>query len=112
MINNKKSLFSTPDIDISVYAKALSHPARVKILKLLLIKSPQLSLEIVEQLPLSQATVSQHLSELKHSGLLYDRKKGTRVYYHVDKAKINLAFSMFQTLLKGEFVKPTQQKLF
>ena len=55
---------------IARYAKALAHPARVAILQLLIKKQNCICGDIVDELPLSQSTVSQHLKELKDAGLI------------------------------------------
>ena len=60
--------FSTKENRLAKYAKALAHPARVAILKLLATKATCQCGDIVEELPLSQSTVSQHLKELKEAG--------------------------------------------
>ena len=61
---NKAEEFSVKDNKVAKYAKALSHPARVAIVKLLIQKQSCNCGDIVEELPLSQSTVSQHLKEL------------------------------------------------
>ena len=66
----KAEEFSVKDNRVSKYAKALSHPARVAILKLLIKKQACICGDIVDELPLSQSTVSQHLKELKEAGLI------------------------------------------
>lgn len=109
---NKSNLFEKQDIGIAVFAKALSHPARIKILKLLLIKSPQMSSEIVEQIPLSQATVSQHLSELKYAKLITDKKEGTKVMYSANKDVVAVAYNAISSLFTAHVKKVQQQKLF
>ena len=66
-----KSLeFSVKENRLAKYAKALGHPARVAILKLLASKQTCICGDIVDELPLSQSTVSQHLKELKDAGLI------------------------------------------
>ena len=66
----KADEFSVTDNRVAKYAKALSHPARIAILKLLIKKQACICGDIVEVLPLSQSTVSQHLKELKEAGLI------------------------------------------
>ena len=56
------------DAELGLLAKALGHPARVRILRLLLARDSCFCGEIVDQLPLAQATVSQHLKVLKDAG--------------------------------------------
>lgn len=76
--------FSAKENKIARYAKALAHPARVAILKLLAEKATCQCGDIVEELPLSQSTVSQHLKELKEAGLIKGEIEGVRVCYCID----------------------------
>ncbi|MCH7974840.1 MAG: helix-turn-helix transcriptional regulator, partial [Bacteroidetes bacterium] len=68
MAFSKKEEFNRNDIWLADVAKALSHPARIKILKILTGMNACMCGDIVELLPLSQSTVSQHLKELKRVG--------------------------------------------
>ncbi|HEY0732196.1 MAG TPA: metalloregulator ArsR/SmtB family transcription factor [Chitinophagaceae bacterium] len=80
-----KSLeFSVKENRLAKYAKALAHPARVSILKLLATKTTCQCGDIVEELPLSQSTVSQHLKELKEAGLIKGEIEGAKVCYCID----------------------------
>lgn len=88
----KTEEFSVKDNKIAAYAKALSHPARVAIIKLLLNRQACVCGDIVDELPLSQSTVSQHLKELKSAGLIQGEIDGARICYCInmeewDKAK-------------------------
>mgnify|MGYP006335584067 FL=1 len=65
-------------------AKAIGHPARVQILRLLLRKQACICGDIVEELPLAQSTVSQHLKVLKEAGLIRGAVDGPRVCYCVE----------------------------
>jgi DNA-binding transcriptional ArsR family regulator len=69
----------------------LSHPARVAILNLLLKKQSCVCGDIVDELPLSQSTVSQHLKELKEVGLIKGDIEGTSVCYCIDEKVWNSA---------------------
>ena len=77
--------FSVKENKLAKYAKALAHPARVAILKLLASKQTCQCGDIVEELPLSQSTVSQHLKELKDAGLIKGEIEGARVCYCIDE---------------------------
>ena len=70
---------------LAKYAKALAHPARVAILNLLAKKQACVCGDIVDELPLSQSTVSQHLKELKEAGLIKGDIEGARVCYCIDE---------------------------
>lgn len=95
MANSKTEEFTTEEINLADIAKALSHPARIKILKILSAKNVCVCGDIVELLPLAQATVSQHLKELKRVGLIEGEIDGPKVCYclniqTMEKAKTEL----------------------
>ncbi len=71
--------------DLARLAKALGHPARVRIVRFLLARDTCMCGDIVEHLPLAQSTVSQHLKALKDSGLVQGTIAGPRVCYCVDR---------------------------
>ena len=77
--------FNTRENKLAKYAKALAHPARIAILKLLTNKSTCQCGNIVDELPLSQSTVSQHLKELKDAGLIKGETDGAKVCYCIDE---------------------------
>jgi len=80
----KAEEFSVKDNRLSKYAKALAHPARVAILKILLKRNACICGDIVEELPLSQSTVSQHLKELKEAGLIKGQIEGIQRMVEAD----------------------------
>ena len=84
MAFSKKNEFSNDEIWLADIAKALSHPARISILKILTDTNVCMCGDIVEQLPLSQSTVSQHLKELKRVGLIQGDIDGPKVCYCVN----------------------------
>ena len=84
---SKISSYKTKDKAISDYAKALSHPARIAILSLLLKKKTCICGDIVDELPLSQSTISQHLKELKEAGLIKGDIDGAKVCYCIDEVE-------------------------
>jgi ArsR family transcriptional regulator, arsenate/arsenite/antimonite-responsive transcriptional repressor len=77
-----------PDEELARYAKALGHPARVKILRFLLERDECMAGAIVEELPLAQSTVSQHLKVLREAGLIHGEVDGTRICYCADPRRI------------------------
>ena len=83
--------FTVRDNRIARYAKALGHPARVAILKFLITKKNCVCGDIVDVLPLSQSTVSQHLKEVKEDGLIQGEIDGKRVCYCIDPKEWELA---------------------
>lgn len=72
------------DVELATLAKALGHPARVQIVRILLSQDSCMCGDIVEHLPLAQSTVSQHLKMLKASGLIRGTIDGPRVCYCVE----------------------------
>jgi DNA-binding transcriptional ArsR family regulator len=77
--------FSSTQNHLAKVAKALGHPARVAILEHLLKLDSCICGDLVEELPLSQATVSQHLKALKEAGLIQGNIEGTSVCYCIDR---------------------------
>ena len=85
METNTEEKYSITQNAISKYAKALSHPARIAILEMLIKNQSCICGDIVEQLPLSQSTVSQHLKELKNAGLIKGEIEGVKVCYCINE---------------------------
>lgn len=84
MGTSKITTYSTEEIRLANLAKALAHPARIAILKLLLQKQSCVCGDLVDDLPLAQSTVSQHLKELKAAGLIQGEIEGTKVCYCIN----------------------------
>ncbi|MES2286322.1 MAG: metalloregulator ArsR/SmtB family transcription factor [Bacteroidota bacterium] len=103
MAYNKKQEFKNDEIIASEIAKALSHPARVAIIKFLSQQKSCICNDIVEHLPLSQSTVSQHLKELKNAGLIKGEIDGPRVCYCIDKENWKRAKMIFGELFSLNF---------
>lgn len=97
MAVTKKLEFELLEQEVALYAKALAHPARVAILKILAERNSCICGDIVDHLPLSQSTVSQHLKELKSSGLITGTIDGPRVCYCIDRAIWDKAKHIFDT---------------
>lgn len=93
------------DAVIAKYAKALSHPARVAILQLLLNKQACICGDIVEELPIAQSTVSQHLKALKEAGLIKGNIEGVAVCYCINEAEWHKAQAAFQHFFSQIFAK-------
>jgi len=72
------------DEELALLAKACGHPARVQILRLLARREACVCGDIVDELPLAQSTVSQHLKVLKEAGLIRGDIDGPRVCYCVE----------------------------
>lgn len=100
----KAEEFTVKQNKIAKYMKALGHPARVAILEVLLKKQNCICGDIVEELPLSQSTVSQHLKELKESGLIKGDIDGVKVCYCIDEKEWETANSYLHTFF-GSYIK-------
>ena len=82
------SAVSSSDRDLAKYAKALGHPVRVAIVRMLIASGDCVCGDIVSRLPLAQATVSQHLKVLKDAGLIRGTIDPPRVCYCIDAAGV------------------------
>jgi DNA-binding transcriptional ArsR family regulator len=97
----KYSEFTARENKIAAYAKALGHPARVAILQLLIREQSCICGDIVDRLPLSQSTVSQHLKELKEAGLIKGDIDGKKVCYCIDGKEWENARSSLSNLFSA-----------
>jgi DNA-binding transcriptional ArsR family regulator len=93
--------FSVRNNRLARYAKALAHPARVAILQYLSKKQSCMCGDIVDELPLSQSTVSQHLKELKEAGLITGSIDGVKVCYCIDEKEWKTAQAWINQLFNG-----------
>lgn len=75
---------TTTDDDLAGMAKALGHPARIQILRLLAARDTCVTGDIVEELPLAQSTVSEHLRILRDAGLIQGEIQGPRTRYCIN----------------------------
>ena len=103
----KTEEFTIKDNKIAKYAKALAHPARVAILQLLIKKQACICGDIVDELPLSQSTVSQHLKELKEAGLIKGDIDGAKMCYCIDEKEWENA-KMYLNNLFGSYTNKTK----
>ena len=83
---------------LAVACKALSHPARLAILQTLALRGNCICGEIVDVMPLSQATVSQHLKILKNAGLITGEIDGTKSCYCINTETIGILRKRFTQL--------------
>jgi DNA-binding transcriptional ArsR family regulator len=95
---SKTAEFTLADVTVAKYAKALGHPARIAILRILLERRSCICGDIVEELPLSQSTVSQHLKELKEAGLIKGNISGKKICYCIDAGAWQQAQELLQDL--------------
>lgn len=99
---DKKNDYTDNQQEMAALFKALGHPARVAIMEHLLKINACIVGDIVDELPLAQPTVSQHLKELKNVGLIKGSIEGNTICYCVDEKgieKLNLYFSAFHSNL-------------
>lgn len=87
----KTEEFTLKDNRLAKYAKALAHPARVAILRLLIKRQTCICGDIVDELPISQSTTSQHLKELKEAGLIKGNIEGVKVCYCINEKEWDTA---------------------
>lgn len=81
----KSELFKKKQNRIAVLAKAFDHPARVAILEYILTNESCITNDLVNELPLSQSTISQHLRELKQIGIIKGEVEGPKLSYCIDE---------------------------
>ena len=94
----KTDHFTDQQNELAILAKALGHPARIAILEYLSKVDRCICGDIVNELPLAQATVSQHLKELKNAGLIKGNIEGTAICYCINEAGFEKIKSFFQDL--------------
>lgn len=104
----KNTDYTLQERSLAKFAKAISHPARVAILHLLLRKQACVCGDIVEELPLSQSTVSQHLKALKEVGLIKGDIEGASVCYCIDEKVWNSAQQQLNQLFEKLNVNNTK----
>ena len=89
MAFSKTELFSEELRMVAEYNKALSHPARLAILKYIADTRTCITGDIADELPLSRTTVNQHLKELKDAGLITGTTEGVKTCYCINAEKLN-----------------------
>lgn len=99
MASPKTEVFSSDSIALAKLAKALGHPARIEIIRMLLKLNACVCGTLVNALPLSQATVSQHLKALKQAGLVQGTIDGPSICYCIDEDGWEKAQSLLGQLL-------------
>lgn len=101
----KTELFTTQQNQLATWAKVLGHPARIAILQYLLKQNACVCGGLVEELGLAQATISQHLRELKEAGFITGTVEGTTVCYCIEpkawtkaQAAFNILFDKYRPI--------------
>jgi len=98
---SKTEEFTRTQNDLAAITKALGHPARIAILQFLIRSKSCICGDIVNELPLSQSTVSQHLGELKKAGLITGEIDGPSVCYCIDQKAWKRAKKMVSDLFES-----------
>lgn len=106
ILNNKKmgatktEHFTDNQNKMATIAKALGHPARIAIIEYLMKVNECICGDIVNELPLAQPTVSQHLKELKNAGIIKGNIEGNSICYCIDEETIAIFNAYFSTIVK------------
>ena len=105
----KTDLFSDIQNKIALAAKAFAHPARVAIIQYLLKTNTCINGDLVQELGLAQATISQHLRELKEIGIIQGTIDGSRINYCINpirwaeiKGQFNEIFNQYESPSPGD----------
>jgi len=98
MGSSKSNLFTDEQNKLAGMAKALAHPARIAIMEHLMKKGSCVCGDIVDELPLSQSTISQHLKALKEAGIIRGEIEGTFTCYCLDSQCCSSLMNSFTKL--------------
>lgn len=94
----KTDLFTEKENEIANLTKALGHPARIAIIEYLARVKVCICGDIVDELPLAQATISQHLKALKNAGFIKGEISGNRICYCLNKEAVTAMQDYFEGL--------------
>jgi predicted transcriptional regulator len=97
----KKTLFSDEQNELAALAKAFGHPARIAIVQQVLKSNACINSSLVKELGLAQATISQHLRELKELGIIIGNIEGVSVSYCINP----IVWKKMQGLFNGFFLQ-------
>jgi len=100
----KSEIFTDAQNEIAALAKAFAHPARVAILHQLFKTNSCICGDLVEEIGLAQATISQHLKELKSIGIIKGTIEGTSVCYCIDALKWNNMKAIFSSFFNQDYL--------
>ena len=104
-IEVKEKQYTTEQEQIARFAKAMGHPARIAILQFLAKQKTCYFGDIHEELPIAQATVSQHLKELKDAGLIQGEIETPKVKYCIVRENWEYASELFAEFFQTEICK-------
>ncbi len=94
--------YTDDQVKLARFAKAMGHPARIKILEILSNQDCCYSGNIAEEFPIALSTLSQHLKELKSSGLIQGEINPPRIKYCINKKNWKTASALMNTFLQSE----------
>lgn len=97
-----KDSYSEEQIKLARFAKAFGHPARIKILEILSKQDCCYSGNIAEEFPIALSTLSQHLKELKGSGLIQGEIEPPRIKYCINNENWQMAKQLMDSFLQTE----------
>ena len=95
----KTEHFTDEQNQLATIAKALGHPARIAIIEYLMKVNECICGDIVNELPLAQPTVSQHLKELKNAGIIKGNIEGNSICYCIDEKTIEVLNTYFSKII-------------
>ncbi len=98
----KSEIFTAEQNTLSSLFKVLGHPARIAILQYIIDQKTCICNDLVDELGLAQATISQHLKELKNTGIIQGTIEGKSVCYCIDEKKWNEIQALFNTFFEQE----------
>jgi ArsR family transcriptional regulator len=96
----KTEHFTEQQNQMAIIAKALGHPARIAIIEYLMKVNECICGDIVNELPLAQPTVSQHLKELKNAGIIKGNIEGNSICYCIDEKTIAILNGYFLNIVE------------
>ena len=94
----KTALFTSEENELAIVLKALGHPARIAIMNYLTKMNECICGDLVNELPLAQPTISQHLKELKNAGLIQGTIEGTSICYCINPDGFEKVKSFFDVV--------------
>lgn len=95
----KTDYYTESQNELAILAKALGHPARIAIIEYILKANSCICGDIVNELPLAQPTVSQHLKELKNAGLIKGSVEGNAICYCVNEKGFEKIKNFFENII-------------
>ncbi len=105
MGTTKSAYFTDKQNQLATLAKALAHPARIAILDYLLKVDTCICGDIVNELPLAQPTISQHLKELKNAGLIKGNIDGNAICYCINEKALEVLQTYFSNITNKMEIK-------